>query len=337
MVETHKHMKPPRGWESVQFGLCEFLSKELFLQQGFGGKPSLFLSPEYKKNLLCPLWLSQRFYCTVNRRSKIIHLKSDGYSSELHLVFKNAQKSWLRIWFLFASRWCWQLDLSDSGKGKLLLLFSISLAKVWQPKHRRRPNTPASAQTGPKTSYFIPLLTHCLSQPPYKPAFAHGWYIFTAVALWRDEVKGLWSAVSLRLLPEAHLHTCSTRQCHGGLLKNLYLTLLNTTCTSGRSLPTRRQQGWTDTGEKPVMTMNSSQGEAEQTADRSCQRETSARTSIAISRGKGEWQMLLHCRRFKQHQKKASSKFEINTKEYSSEWYINSWWKLTVQARSIAW
>lgn len=101
MMETNKHTKHPRGWESVQFDLCEFLSKNPLLQQRFGGEPSSFLSTELKKKpSLCPLSLSQRFYYTVNRRSKIIHLKSDAYSSEMHLVFLNAQKSSLQIWFI---------------------------------------------------------------------------------------------------------------------------------------------------------------------------------------------------------------------------------------------
>lgn len=54
MVETNKHMKHPRGWESVQFDLCEFLSKNPLLQQRFGGKPSSFLSTEYKKPPCAP-------------------------------------------------------------------------------------------------------------------------------------------------------------------------------------------------------------------------------------------------------------------------------------------
>lgn len=94
MVETNKHTTHPRGWESVQFSLCEFLSKNPLLQQRFGGKPSSFLCTEHKKTPYAPCDY-RRFYYTVNRRRKIIHLKSDAYSSGMHLVFLNAQKSWL--------------------------------------------------------------------------------------------------------------------------------------------------------------------------------------------------------------------------------------------------
>lgn len=55
MVETNNHKKHLRSWESVQLSLCKFLSKNPLLQQRFGGKPSSFLSTEYKKPLSVPL------------------------------------------------------------------------------------------------------------------------------------------------------------------------------------------------------------------------------------------------------------------------------------------
>lgn len=152
------------------------------------------------------MWLSQRFYYTLNRRSKIIHLKSDAFSSEMHLVFLNAQKSWLWIWFLCSKKcdlnWCRQPGFIWFWK-KVNFCFQHSTAKIWQHKHRKRPTPPASAQTSPQNSYFIPLWTHCAPQPPDKSAFAHGQHFLALVAIRRDQVKGLWSAVRLHLLPEA--------------------------------------------------------------------------------------------------------------------------------------
>lgn len=48
MVGTNQNTKHPRGWENVQFDLCEFQSKNPLLQQRFGGKPNSSLSTEYK-------------------------------------------------------------------------------------------------------------------------------------------------------------------------------------------------------------------------------------------------------------------------------------------------
>lgn len=187
------------------------------------------------------MWLSQRFYYTVNSRSKIIHLKSNAYSLEMQLVFLNAQKSWLWIWFLRSKKcnlnqswqpgfiWFWK-------KVNNYFCFQHSTAKVWQLKHRRRPNPRAPAQTSPKTSYFIPPQTHQPHQPPHKSAFAHGWRFWAAVTIWRDQVKGLWSAVRLHVLPQAPARS----QPAAMPWKIFHLVLLNTTCSSGHPLPKRR-------------------------------------------------------------------------------------------------
>lgn len=54
MVETKKHRKHPKGWESVQFDLCEFPSRNPLQQQRFVGEPSSFFSTELKKKILVP-------------------------------------------------------------------------------------------------------------------------------------------------------------------------------------------------------------------------------------------------------------------------------------------
>lgn len=190
------------------------------------------------------MWLSQRFYYTLNRRSKIIHLKSDAFSSEMHLVFLNAQKSWLWIWFLCSKKcdlnWCRQPGFIWFWK-KVNFCFQHSTAKIWQHKHRKSPTPPGiCTDKPPKQLLYSPVDTLCpptstqicictwpalfgccgnsegpgkrlvvWSQAPFT-----AWGSFCTFAAWGSATEGTWKIF------------CSV--------------LLNTTYSSGYPLPKRR-------------------------------------------------------------------------------------------------
>lgn len=70
MVETNSHNKHIRSWEYVQLSLCKFLSKNPLLQQGFGGKPSSFLSTKYQKPFCAPCDHCRDFTIHLIREAK---------------------------------------------------------------------------------------------------------------------------------------------------------------------------------------------------------------------------------------------------------------------------